>query len=312
MRGMTTVPGPSVAALLARWPLYQLFVPEELAKLAATGDSLRVDLGERLFRRGELGRYLYVVRRGRARFSRGGPSGRRVTLATAGPGDLLGDEVLVPPDTYAATCSAAEPMLLHRLPRERILDWVCQRPEIDFRLPGLLCLHRLLQRVGDEAFLGLRGPEEFHDLMGVLRLRCFPAGTRLAAAGVRGDNWFSVLEGSVSQPRSLGVDALLGLASRGDQFATTEVRALCLTAAEFERLYPAPAMQSIMLSLGPALSFVGQRGAVDCGAAALTMAARRLGLRFPIEDVHKQLALGIRGANLDSLARAATALGLRA
>src|SRR5262249_52887024 len=59
-------------------------------------------------------------------------------------------------------------------------------------------------------------------------------------------------------------------------------------------------------------SWVGQRGTADCGAAALAMAARRLGRRVALEEVLKLLAIDERGADLKSLAHAAAALGLPA
>lgn len=322
---MANVAAPPLSSALARFALFQLFPAEPLQALAAGGDSLNVPLGERVFRRGEVGRYLYVILRGRVRFSRKQPAGGRVTLATCGAGELLGDEALAAPSTYAATCRAAEHTLLHRLPLDRVLDLICQHPEVDFWLPGLLRLHRLTKRLRDEEFAGLRGPEEFASLLDVLRPVQFAPGSRIAAAGAPGEGWFYLRAGTVAGARgaapgaelgpgdSFGTEALLGLGSPVDLVALTAVDCFCLSRREFERLHlvvEAPSVQSVAASVGTVFSWVGQQGAADCGAAALAMAARRLGRRVAIEDVHELLVLGERGVHMESLARAAAALGL--
>jgi predicted double-glycine peptidase len=135
--------------------------------------------------------------------------------------------------------------------------------------------------------------------------------------------WFYLSAGTVSGPRgagpgqdlgpgdSFGTEALLGLRSPADVLAVTAVDCLCLPRSEFERLNLVVEAQSLLTaSVGTSLSWVGQQGATDCAAAALTMAARRLGHRVRIEDVHKCLVLDARGAHMESLARAAGSLGL--
>jgi len=258
---MASVPDPPLSSLLARSALFHLFPAEQLATLAADGASLNLDMGERVMRRGEVGHHVFVVLRGRVRFSRKGPAGGRVTLATCGAGELLGDEALVPPGTYAASCRAAERSRLLRLPVERVLDLICQRPEVDFRLSDLLCLHRLTRRLRDPKFVGLRGPEEFCSLLDVLRPAQFAPGTRIATAGAPGDGWFYLRAGTVSiaagaaSDRKLGpgeffgTEALLGLASPVDVLAVSAMDCLSLPRSAFECVDPAVEAPSLLMSV---------------------------------------------------------------
>jgi CRP/FNR family transcriptional regulator len=129
-----------------------------------------------LFTQGQSADALYFIEEGLVKLTRTNDAGERIILTIAGPGDLIGEEVMsAASSTYQADSEVLTPASLYRIPRDTLQRVLMQNGElaaamIDFLLTRrktlaqkveLLCLHdveyRILFYLADLA--SLVGPE---------------------------------------------------------------------------------------------------------------------------------------------------------
>jgi CRP/FNR family transcriptional regulator, cyclic AMP receptor protein len=82
---------PTTAALLSEVPFFQLLDEREREALAAHVDEVKVPAGELVFRHGDPGDSLYVVRAGAVEIFFKDDTGERIVLETDGPGEVFGE-----------------------------------------------------------------------------------------------------------------------------------------------------------------------------------------------------------------------------
>lgn len=97
--------------------------------------------GHVLFREGDAGAAMYVIRRGRVRISRRFDVGER-SLALLGPGDFFGEMAILNRRPRAATATAVEPLQVIEIDASTLEAMVLGQPEIAIRL-----ISRLSRRV---------------------------------------------------------------------------------------------------------------------------------------------------------------------
>ena len=97
-------------ALLARVPVFETLVEEDLARVAEVCIPRHFGAGEVVFHEGDESDTCYVVRSGHARAIREHTDGRSITLANFGPGDIFGELAMFDYERRSATIEAAEPM----------------------------------------------------------------------------------------------------------------------------------------------------------------------------------------------------------
>jgi CRP-like cAMP-binding protein len=98
--------------LLGSLPLFTGLEPGDLGGLLAACD---LETGEQLWRQGEHGDALYVVETGSLEVAARLPGRREVTLATVGPGDVVGELALLDSGPRTGGVRALEPTRLLRL-----------------------------------------------------------------------------------------------------------------------------------------------------------------------------------------------------
>jgi CRP-like cAMP-binding protein len=96
-------------------PAFAQVPPGQLQVLFERFHPLEVAAGQVMLRQGEPGDYYYLIRQGRARVTRQGPTGLAVTLAELAPGQGFGEEALISGEARNATVTMLEPGLLMRL-----------------------------------------------------------------------------------------------------------------------------------------------------------------------------------------------------
>ena len=101
---------------LRRYPLFALLDEAALDAWLADGLEVAFSTGETIFQAGTPGLWVYVVLAGRVRVVRSGDQRREVSLACLETGQVFGEYALVPPGQNTATCRAASPCRLLRLP----------------------------------------------------------------------------------------------------------------------------------------------------------------------------------------------------
>jgi len=91
-----------------------------------------------VFREGEPGHTMYVVRTGRVRISRS-VRGREQTFAVLGPGDFFGEMAILTGRPRNATASAAEDTAVLELDAARFEAMLQNEPQISLRIMQRLC-----------------------------------------------------------------------------------------------------------------------------------------------------------------------------
>ena len=108
---------PGDGGLLFDYPEYDSLPPGDRAAIDALVSEVSVSAGETVFRRGDEGDALYVVRSGRFRVTGATPSGAEVTLGEIGPGDWTGEMAVLtgqPAPTAIDSLVKAVTRKLHR------------------------------------------------------------------------------------------------------------------------------------------------------------------------------------------------------
>src|SRR5256714_3280342 len=96
------------AELLARVPVFETLVREDLEEVARVAVPRGFAAGEVVFREGDESDTCYVVRSGHARAVRAHPDGRTITLASFGPGDIFGELAMFDNERRSATIEATD------------------------------------------------------------------------------------------------------------------------------------------------------------------------------------------------------------
>jgi CRP/FNR family transcriptional regulator, cyclic AMP receptor protein len=101
--------GGTTGNVLARADLFVGLAPEELSDLVRVAERFECRPGERLFSEGDSADSICVVESGLLECSTRLPAQRELSLATLGPGDVIGELALLGGGTRSATVTAVEP-----------------------------------------------------------------------------------------------------------------------------------------------------------------------------------------------------------
>ena len=120
---------PADMKLLEEVPFFKLLDSDERAELAAVLDEARIANGETLFKIGDPGDSLYIVRSGLVEMFVRDHTGEKILLTTASPGDLFGELSLLDNGPRAATAVALEDTDLLVLDRGDLLLFLRRKPD---------------------------------------------------------------------------------------------------------------------------------------------------------------------------------------
>jgi CRP/FNR family transcriptional regulator, cyclic AMP receptor protein len=101
--------GGTTEEVLAHADLFLGLAPEELSDLVRVAERFQYRQGERLFSQGDSADSICVVESARLKCSTRLPAQRELSLATLGPGDVIGELALLGGGTRSATVTAVEP-----------------------------------------------------------------------------------------------------------------------------------------------------------------------------------------------------------
>ena len=120
---------PADSKLLEDVPFFKLLDSDERVELAAVLDEARIANGETLFKIGDPGDSLYIVRSGLVEMFVKDHTGEKILLTTASPGDLFGELSLLDNGPRAATAVALEDTDLLVLDRGDLLLFLRRKPD---------------------------------------------------------------------------------------------------------------------------------------------------------------------------------------
>jgi CRP/FNR family transcriptional regulator, cyclic AMP receptor protein len=112
---------PCDAQMLGEVELFEHLDPDDRASLAAAIDLRRLGAGDTLFRVGEPGESLYVVRSGEIELFIKDTAGQRIPLAIVSKGEVFGELALLDRSPRTATAIALEDAELFELDRDDLL-----------------------------------------------------------------------------------------------------------------------------------------------------------------------------------------------
>ena len=116
-------------AFLGEVPLFKLLDEQERTGLAAVLDLRSVAKGEVLFRTGDPGDRMFVVRHGSVEIFAQDKMGQKIILETAGPGEQFGELALFDGGARTAAAAAVEDSEVLSLDREDLLGFIRRHPD---------------------------------------------------------------------------------------------------------------------------------------------------------------------------------------
>ena len=125
---------PCEATMLADVELFAHLNDDDRATLAEAIDAKSLAAGDTLFKTGEPGEALYVVRSGEVELFIKDTAGQRIALAIAGPGEMFGELALLDSGPRTATAIAISDTELLELDRDDLLLLFQRSPAAALRL----------------------------------------------------------------------------------------------------------------------------------------------------------------------------------
>jgi len=143
---------------LAQVPLFSSLDSTELAALSALARPLRCRKGEVVFREGDEGTTLFIVKKGEVRIVLRSQDGKEATLGFRAAGDFFGEQALLDGEPRSADVIATEACELLSLRREGFLHFLTGHPEVAISLLAILSqrLRSTTRLVNDAIFLDVR------------------------------------------------------------------------------------------------------------------------------------------------------------
>ena len=120
--------------LLESFKVFRLLPPDELERLRQVTRELSFPAGQQIFREGDRGEGLYLVRSGLVQIlSLVGQSDRQV-ICRLGPGEMFGEMAVLDDQPRSATTVAEEPTEVYFVPREPWLELLRRSPDLSLRM----------------------------------------------------------------------------------------------------------------------------------------------------------------------------------
>lgn len=143
---------------LAQVPLFSSLGSTELAELSTLVRPLRCRKREVIFREGDEGTALYIVRKGEVKIVLRSPDGKEATLGFRSAGDFFGEQALLDGEPRSADVVAMEPCELLSLRRDNFLRFLTDHPQVAISLLAILSqrLRSTTRLVNDAIFLDVR------------------------------------------------------------------------------------------------------------------------------------------------------------
>lgn len=128
-------------------PLFVGIEPDAARDLVASMGHVNLPRGHVLFREGEPGDCLYIIRSGKVKLGRKSVDGRENLLSVLGPGEMFGELSMFDPGPRTATATAVGDTVLYELSHTELLSWLERFPAVARYL--LEALARRLRRTNE-------------------------------------------------------------------------------------------------------------------------------------------------------------------
>ena len=114
--------------------LFRSLSPEELTSLQRVTREASFADGAEIFKEGDAGDALYVVKSGRVQISAVIGNGERQVLSRVPPGDVFGELAIIDNQPRSATAMAETVTTVYVVPREAMIDMLTSSPQFSFSM----------------------------------------------------------------------------------------------------------------------------------------------------------------------------------
>lgn len=145
----------SVVGLLRSVPLFAELDEEELERFSRVAVPRTFPEGSRVFHEGDRSDACYIVRHGTFRVTREHPDGRAITLATLGPGDIVGELAMLDGEVRSASVETlGGDGELIALPAKDVRALLKRHPDITVKMVAALTrrLRAANERISRQSF----------------------------------------------------------------------------------------------------------------------------------------------------------------
>lgn len=140
-------------------PLFAGIETDAALALLASMTPRDVPRGQVLFREGDRGDCLFVIRTGKMKLGRRSSDGRENLLSVLGPGEMFGELSLFDPGPRTATATAVADASMYELAHAELIDWLGRYPAVAEHLLNALArrLRRTNEALADLVFSDVPG-----------------------------------------------------------------------------------------------------------------------------------------------------------
>jgi len=144
----------SPVSLLRSVPLFADLEEDELERFSRVAVPRSFPAGTRVFHEGDRSDACYIVREGSFRVTREHSDGRAITLATLGPGEVLGELAMLDGDLRSASAESLSDGELPARPAVDVKALLARHPEISVKLVAALVrrLRAANERISRQSF----------------------------------------------------------------------------------------------------------------------------------------------------------------
>jgi CRP/FNR family transcriptional regulator len=144
----------SAVGLLRSVPLFADLEQAELERFSRVAVPRSFPASTRVFHEGDHSDACYIVRSGSFRVTREHSDGRAITLATLGPGDIVGELAMLDGEVRSASVEALDDGELLALPASEVRALLARHPEISVKLVANLVrrLRSANERISRQSF----------------------------------------------------------------------------------------------------------------------------------------------------------------
>ncbi|MCS7220165.1 MAG: Crp/Fnr family transcriptional regulator [Anaerolineae bacterium] len=144
-------------AYLQEMEIFQDLSPKEMAELDRITTVSSVEKGKVFYRPEEIGEVLFILKQGRVQLYRISPEGKKLVIATLGPGSIFGEMALIGQQMHNTFAEAIEDCQICVMSRTDLERLILNKPQIALRVLEITGrrLRAAEERLKDMAFKGI-------------------------------------------------------------------------------------------------------------------------------------------------------------
>lgn len=188
----------SQSMILDTIPIFQVLLPQEKAKVAASFEQVSYQMGDTIVQAGERGDAFYLVIAGKVRMIGTEPNGNEINLGLMESGSHFGQEALLNEDLQELTLRASTQLELLRLSRSMFMQLIDAHPELKGYLLEQLADESMRKFLKRTALFAPLQHQELRSLLDIMVIKEYAPGQAIVREGEAGDAFYILRSGTAS------------------------------------------------------------------------------------------------------------------